>query len=905
MRVGMTVTLARVFNAGRSETLKRTAGRRNQAVFPAYAMMLLLAIAPRVAQAPQVHKRPTTGPELLAEAKRLAFLHNWPTAAPLFTEAEKFYAKRHDQRGELYAHVGRLRGEVESRSLPEVSDYLASVLKSTILEADPQLRLFCLIAKGDIDFQIDPKSSEVVWAEVAKLAAELGDGTWENRARAELGTIAFYKGEIYRAARLVVQSYSVAELKGDVAYLIRLRAALGEGFAEFGHPKDALKFFDNALAMAKSNPDAGFPFTAYLGKGRALIALGRTAEGEAILRASLDDAQRNRMKVREARILLALGDLTKAQGKPIEARSCFERAARLAQEQRLQRLTATATARLASLSLDQSLADAERFSRESIQSTFAGRDAFHLPRVLATSAEVEFKRGNVYGAERDYRLASQLVDRLLTNVTPFEQKDFLLASMSPIYLGHARLALKMHNPASAFEALEHGYARGIAESLRTDQERDRLALALTPEAARRVNSLQITLLHEQQSSRRSEILSAIWETEKRGIIIHDSDKIPFGADSAPVPVRQLQRVLRPDELLLEYALDEPSSILLVVDQHSIEAYDLPPRHELNGLIQNYLTTIDTTERGVAAGLRLGAVLLGPVWKRPEKRFVVVGHERLQTVPFDALLLPNRHYLAETHIVTYSPSATILAELRSTAESHCSRRLLGVGAVRYSGGGVPGVLYALTRGVGIGLGGGVFDSGAAPSFGPLPGSRRELLAAAAAIPGSTLLLDSAATEEKVKSEPLDSYGVLHFAVHVAVDDEHPDRTALVLSDGPRSTEDGLLQAREIAHLRLQAKLVVLSGCNTGSPIFQSSFDNASLVRSFLFAGAKSVVATLWNIDDTFTAYLMGQFYGYLRQGADGGTALAQAKRDAIRRYGDSGPSLWAGFRLIGNGYESIN
>ena len=67
-----------------------------------------------------------------------------------------------------------------------------------------QFRLFCLVAKGDIDFQIDPKSSEALWTEVARLAGDLGDGIWENRARAELGTIAFYKGEIYRAARLVV-----------------------------------------------------------------------------------------------------------------------------------------------------------------------------------------------------------------------------------------------------------------------------------------------------------------------------------------------------------------------------------------------------------------------------------------------------------------------------------------------------------------------------------------------------------------------------------------------------------------------------------------------------------------------------------------------------------------------------
>jgi CHAT domain-containing protein len=73
---------------------------------------------------------------------------------------------------------------------------------------------------------------------------------------------------------------------------------------------------------------------------------------------------------------------------------------------------------------------------------------------------------------------------------------------------------------------------------------------------------------------------------------------------------------------------------------------------------------------------------------------------------------------------------------------------------------------------------------------------------------------------------------------------------------------------------------------------------------LFAGAKSVLATLWTIDDTFTAYLMGQFYSHLREGADAGTALAEAKRDAIHRFGNVGLPQWAGFRLVGNGDEII-
>jgi len=114
-------------------------------------------------------------PEILAEASRLALLHNWQAAAPLFREAEISFAAQSDQRNFLYAHIGRLRGEIESQSLPEVSEYLADILTSPVTQSDLRLRLFCLVAKGDIDFQIDPKSSAAVWTEVAAVAARLRD----------------------------------------------------------------------------------------------------------------------------------------------------------------------------------------------------------------------------------------------------------------------------------------------------------------------------------------------------------------------------------------------------------------------------------------------------------------------------------------------------------------------------------------------------------------------------------------------------------------------------------------------------------------------------------------------------------------------------------------------------------
>jgi hypothetical protein len=139
-----------------------------------------------------------------------------------------------------------------------------------------------------------------------------------------------------------------------------------------------------------------------------LIALGRTAEGEEILRAELDDARRNQMDVRQVRISAALGDLARNEAQRTGSATLFLRGIAVGRETALASisLAAVAASRLAAISAAQSLSDAQRFSRNSVESTFAGHDAFDLPRMLATSAEVELRRGNVRSAERDCRRAS-------------------------------------------------------------------------------------------------------------------------------------------------------------------------------------------------------------------------------------------------------------------------------------------------------------------------------------------------------------------------------------------------------------------------------------------------------------------------------------------------------------------
>src|ERR1017187_5878383 len=120
--------------------------------------------------------------ELLAEANRLYWLNNGPKAAPLYAKAEKLFAVQGDSRNELYAKVGRLRSEAETMSFVELSRILNEQLQNPIVRNDSRLRLWCLIAKGYTDIEIDYKAAKRDWLEAQEIAKGQGEDEWVTRA---------------------------------------------------------------------------------------------------------------------------------------------------------------------------------------------------------------------------------------------------------------------------------------------------------------------------------------------------------------------------------------------------------------------------------------------------------------------------------------------------------------------------------------------------------------------------------------------------------------------------------------------------------------------------------------------------------------------------------------------------
>jgi hypothetical protein len=171
------------------------------------------------------------------------------------------------------------------------------------------------------------------------------------------------------------------------------------------------------------------------------------------------------------------------------------------------------------------------------------------------------------------------------------------------------------------------------------------------------------------------------------------------------------------------------------------------------------------------------------------------------------------------------------------------------------------------------------------FAPLAHVKKEIRALAGSYPWrkATVLLDEEAGEGRVKTALAAGSDIVHVAAHGVLDDASWWRSALLLRPETASGEDGFLTALEIADLSLKARLVVLSGCGTGSGTLFQGEGIKGLSGSFLRAGADYVMVSLWSVDDRMTAAHHGEFRRILARGdRRPAPALGEAGHDLTGR-----------------------
>lgn len=395
----------------------------------------------------------------------------------------------------------------------------------------------------------------------------------------------------------------------------------------------------------------------------------------------------------------------------------------------------------------------------------------------------------------------------------------------------------------------------------------------------------------------------------------------------PIDAASASRAIEPGTLLLSFlVLDDRTLVFALtagaaraaVFKAPVGAAQLADRVRRMRILLLVPDAGDESRRALdEIGAELAALLIEPALSsQPDvSRLLLLPDGPLHVLPFAALSRrtddgPPR-YLIEDFAIQSAASATVFAELRRRKASARPVRLAAFGDPDYTAGyGEP----VLLRG---------------RALGALPSSALEVRVIAQLYgKAGHAWVGRQATEEQVKLAAGDA-GIVHLASHGVIDERSPLDSFVALST-PRTTdeENGLLQAWEvIEQLRLDAELVTLSACETALGETAGGEGMIGIARAFQLAGARSVMASLWEVPDRSTTALMARFYTHLRAGARRDDALRAAQLDLLRapihvpaasrsvtdrvrdalfsppRIDASHPYYWAAFQLYGDAGSS--
>ncbi len=509
---------------------------------------------------------------------------------------------------------------------------------------------------------------------------------------------------------------------------------------------------------------------------------------------------------------------------------------------------------------------------------------------------------------------------------------------------HTALAiqLKLEQPAAGFHTLERSRARSFLEHL---TERDTVFIADIPkeldQARRRLavffdrTQEKLAGLNPREDAKQiDDLLAQLRRLGNEGKDIEEkirraSPRLATLQYPQPLDLETSRAALDPGTLLLSYSVGEESTVLfsfskehdLSVERLNIDEKKL--RAQVDGF-RKLTEDIDSFPRHKrsfeALAKSLYASLIEPVVERvePSARLLILADGPLHYLPWAALLRDtaegNAQYLLEWKPLHLALSATVYAELRKLRReddgSPTPVQLTAFGDPQYPG----------SRAAAAGRGDAVVRSVAERvlfEWEPLPYTRREVQGIASGYPAEQVraYLGAEATEERAKSLGRD-VNIVHFATHGRLDERFPLNSFLALTipeEYREGYDNGLLQAWEIfERMRIDADLVVLSACQSAVGTEQGGEGLIGLTRAFQYAGARSVLATLWSVADRSTAELMVRFYRHLRGGRPKDEALRAAQlellrgpiqvrteQDELKEVDASAPYYWAAFQIYGD------
>ncbi|HEV7509761.1 MAG TPA: CHAT domain-containing protein [Thermoanaerobaculia bacterium] len=709
----------------------------------------------------------------------------------------------------------------------------------------------------------------------------------------------------------------------DMATTLRL---LGETADRRGDHEAAESLFRRELALfEKLDPDGSRMLERLMGLGNLALLQHQDRRAEEFWQRALAISDElNPAGPKSASCRVGLAEAMRLRGRRSEAKRLLRRA--LATWERINPEavdTGSIHLQLGILLLERGNAQA---AEAHLRAAIRIHEKYHglLPESYQALARLQARRGQAKAAAASYLAAVNALEAQQIHLGGARESRWLYgSSLGDLYFEAAEHQIALRRPQEAWRFIERGRARGFQEML---AQRDlRFAGEIPPPlyAERRrldakYDQVQAALANwaPEQGTDKLEALQdrlrdlRLEQTEAQERIRHSSPRIAALEGFNPLDLAAARSALDPGTVLLTYAVGASRSYLFVIDAEGVPGpgfffYSLPiGKKELGKEVEAFRSLLGRPQTLLSAvkqrGRHLYDLLVRPAKTRLAKadRWLISPDGPLHSLPF-AALLSGDHYLAESKPIHIVASAAVYKEIKATRSkqpSTAAMEILAVGNPHYPAGFAnsaetardPQMQDALRRGL---------------RLKPLPATRGEVEEISKLFPGGRVLLDRDATEDAVKSMAPQARR-LHFACHGLLDERFPLNSALALST-PEHPEDGhdngLLQAWEIFdELRLDADLVTLSACDSGLGKEMGGEGLIGLARAFQFAGARSVLASLWSIADVSTARFMERFYGYLSSGKTKDEALQAAQIDMIRqKSGSSHPFHWAAFELFGD------
>ena len=354
--------------------------------------------------------------------------------------------------------------------------------------------------------------------------------------------------------------------------------------------------------------------------------------------------------------------------------------------------------------------------------------------------------------------------------------------------------------------------------------------------------------------------------------------------------------------LLEYFVGDSSIFIFHIQKEKepqlIEIKKDFPLEEWVEKFRQSLSTTELKDQYIEYGQKLYEKIVAPVAGGLPERVIVVPDGVLGYMPFGALLSGEPEYrpayssfpfLVKKHQFSYCYSATLLKEMKEKEHREKPEKAFGIFAPAYDG---DTTLLAERY---------AHDPSMPKGLNPLKGTADEVAKISKYMDNKDIYEGSAARRGQFE-EVAKLYRILHLCMHGRADNRSGDYAFLAFSQDKKTKDDGLFFVRELYNLPLNADLVVLSACETGIGKLRRGEGIISLARAFAYAGAKSMVTTLWAVNDQRTSEIMDVFYRELAAGKEKDEALRTAQLEYLKRKGSNlelHPYYWAAFVPVGD------